>query len=77
MKTCTLQETGTFEKLVTVQGQVNGLRKMKGHNLSQIGNAKEIPMHFNTLPNAIHKIRAKFEVMKTPDRPTERCKHLS
>jgi len=50
---------------------------MKGHNLSQIGNAKEIPMHFNTMPNAIDKIGDKFEVMKTPDRPTKRCKHLS
>jgi len=25
----------TFEKLVAVQGHVNGLRKMKGHILSQ------------------------------------------
>jgi hypothetical protein len=50
---------------------------MKGHILSQIGNAKEIPMHFNTLPNATDKIRAKFEVMKTLYRPTKRCKHLS
>jgi len=50
---------------------------MKGHNLSHTGNAKEIPMHFKTLPNAIDKIRAKFEVMKTSERPTKRCKHMS
>ena len=49
---------------------------MKGHILSQTGNAKGIPMHFNTLPNAIDKIRAKFEVMKSSDRPTKRCKQL-
>jgi hypothetical protein len=49
---------------------------MKGHILSQTGNAKEIPVHLNTLPNAINKIRDKFEVMKTSDRPTKRCKHL-
>ena len=67
----------TFEKLVAVQWHVNEHRKMKSHILSQIGNAKEIPMHFNTSPNIIDKIRDKFEVMKTSDRPTKRCKHLS
>jgi hypothetical protein len=37
---------------------------------------QEIPMHLNTLPNAIDKIRDKFEVMKTSDRPTKGCKHM-
>lgn len=51
--------------------------KMKGYILSQTGNANEIPMHFNTLPNAIDKIRAKSEVMKESDKPTKTGKQLS
>jgi hypothetical protein len=46
--------------------------KIKGYILSQIGNANEIPMHFNTQSNAIDKIRAKSEVMKTSHKPTKR-----